>query len=313
MVIRCNTETDLIFYYQLISFNWETYDQTLKGSTDTIKIKAILNTGCLKCLRFENWLHLSFVYTSAPLTRCALRMWRASSARLINFLRTWGEQRTPGEWKGHPTHPVLFVFALRTDKFLFVANGMRTICGWRCTDLQSRPHICAFGSRTIRERFVNHSARSYKAFKVCTTVRLCQWKYVFSKFSLNINFNHPEIDFGKTDHKRLMQFWNWTNLLVSVDSIKPKNTRLTFLTLMGVSKVAEQIPRRNPSTLEVEMMEGAVENISDYLQNHLQIIIKIFNFNNKHYGKFKYHGLLGKLYHWPRNLQSLLCFVLSFD
>ncbi len=41
---------------------------------------------------------------------------------------------------------------------------------------------------------------------------------------------------------------------------------------------------------------GPVENISDYLQN-LQIIVKIFNFHNKHCGKFKYHWLLGN-YIW---------------
>ncbi len=47
-VIHCNTETDLIFPYQLISFNGKTYDQTLKGSTDTTKIKANLDNRLLK-------------------------------------------------------------------------------------------------------------------------------------------------------------------------------------------------------------------------------------------------------------------------
>ncbi len=44
LVTHCNTETDLIFYYQLISFNIETYDQTLKGSIGTAKSRQISTT-----------------------------------------------------------------------------------------------------------------------------------------------------------------------------------------------------------------------------------------------------------------------------
>ncbi len=54
-------------------------------------------------------------------------------------------------------HPVLFVFAQKIDKFWFVVNVMRTVYGWRSTGSQSHPHIHAFGSQTIRKRFVNHS------------------------------------------------------------------------------------------------------------------------------------------------------------
>ncbi len=86
-------------------------------------------------------------------------MQRISGVRLINFLQTWGEQSTPGAWNGHLAHPVLFAFAQKINKFWYVANGMRTIRGWRSTSLQSHPHICAFGLQTIRERFANHSAR----------------------------------------------------------------------------------------------------------------------------------------------------------
>ncbi len=58
-------------------------------------------------------------------------------------------------------HPILFVFAQKTDKFWFTANGMRTIHRWRSTGLQSGPHICAFGSQTIRH------ARVYEALGSC--------------------------------------------------------------------------------------------------------------------------------------------------
>ncbi len=103
---------------------------------------------------------LNLVYTSAPLTRCAVRMWRILVAGLINFPWTWSEQRTPNAWKGDLVHPVLFLFAQETDKFWFTANSMQTVRRWRSAGLQSRPHICAFGSQTVRERFANHSACS---------------------------------------------------------------------------------------------------------------------------------------------------------
>ncbi len=70
--------------------------------------------------------------------------------RLINFPRTWGKQRAPGVWKGHPAHPVLFVFMQKINKFWFTATGMRIICGWRNAGSQSHLHIRAFGLRTIR-------------------------------------------------------------------------------------------------------------------------------------------------------------------
>ncbi len=61
--------------------------------------------------------------------------------------------RTPDVWKGHPAHPVLFVFAQKTDKFWFTANGMWAVRGWRSAGLQSHPHIRVLGSRTVHEPF----------------------------------------------------------------------------------------------------------------------------------------------------------------
>ncbi len=104
---------------------------------------------------------LNLVYTSASLTSCAICMQRILGARLISFLQTWGEQRTLGAWKGRPTCPVLFVSAQKTNKFQFVASGMRTIRWWRSTGSQSHPHIHAFGPQTVREQFMNHSMRLF--------------------------------------------------------------------------------------------------------------------------------------------------------
>ncbi len=47
-----------------------------------------------------------------------------------------------------------FVFALKTDKFWFAANGMQTIHGQHSAGSQSHPHIHAFGSQTIRPTHV---------------------------------------------------------------------------------------------------------------------------------------------------------------
>ncbi len=99
------------------------------------------------------------IHECAAYTLC-ICMRSVFAARLINFPRTWGEQRTPGAWKGHPAHPVFFVFTQKTDKFQYAANGMQTIRGWRSIGSQSRPHIRSFGLRTIHKRFANHSACS---------------------------------------------------------------------------------------------------------------------------------------------------------
>ncbi len=96
---------------------------------------------------------LNLVYMSAPLTRCAVCVRWVFGVRLINFPRTWGEQRTPGAWKRHLVHPVLFVFVQQTDKFQFAANGMRTIRRWCSAGTQSHPHIRAFSSRAVCEPF----------------------------------------------------------------------------------------------------------------------------------------------------------------
>ncbi len=79
----------------------------------------------------------------------------------INFLRTWGEERTPGAWR-------CIQFSLcsrkKTNKFWVVANSMRTIRKQRSADLQSRPNIRAFGLRTIHESF---GALMYTRLKNC--------------------------------------------------------------------------------------------------------------------------------------------------
>ncbi len=115
----------------------------------------------------------NLVYTSAPFTCYAVRMRRVFGAQLINFPWTWGEQRTSGAWKGHPAHPVLFVFVQKTDKFRFAANGMRTVRGWRTAGSQSHPHIRAFGTPTVRESF---GALVYTRFIMSMFYTVTQWE-----------------------------------------------------------------------------------------------------------------------------------------
>ncbi len=58
-----------------------------------------------KSLNSHQAFTLNLLYTSAPLTRCAVCVRRVFGPWLINFSRTWGEQRTPGAaWKGQPMH-----------------------------------------------------------------------------------------------------------------------------------------------------------------------------------------------------------------
>ncbi len=116
---------------------------------------------------FKCWImSLAPVYSNMPCKTLYTRVRHlhnapfTCSAWLINFPRTWGEQRTPSTWKRHPAHPFLFVLAQKSDQFLFAANGMQTIRRWRNKGSQSHLLICAFGSQTVREQFVNHSARS---------------------------------------------------------------------------------------------------------------------------------------------------------
>ncbi len=107
--------------------------------------------------------------------------------RLINFPQTWGEQRIPGAWKGHPTHPVLFVFAQKTDKFQFVANSMWTGCRRRSAGSQSHPHIRAFGLWTIREQFANHLAHScIRGFIYYLATTYVHWLFLLLIFGIFI-------------------------------------------------------------------------------------------------------------------------------
>ncbi len=95
---------------------------------------------------------LSFAYTSVPLMRCAIRVWCVNGTRLINFSRTWDEQRTPNAWRciqfslcscKKPTN-----FSLRWMVCELFANGAA----------QVRSPIHTYG-HLVREQFANYSAR----------------------------------------------------------------------------------------------------------------------------------------------------------
>ncbi len=106
---------------------------------------------------------LSFVYTSTPLTRWDIRVRRISDAWLINFPRTWGEQRTPNA-RGR------IQFPLCSRKKLTNFGLWRTVCKSFvdcAAQVRSPVHtyshlVCepfASGSRTIRR------ARLYEALR----------------------------------------------------------------------------------------------------------------------------------------------------
>ncbi len=123
-----------------------------------IRYSGIPVTSCFEgCIVTEPT--LNFVYTSTSLTHYAVHMRRVFGAWLINLLRTWGEQRTPGAWKGHRRIGFSLCSRKKTTNF-----SMRTVCRWCSAGLQSHPHIRAFGSRTIRH------TRVYEALLFVTTL-----------------------------------------------------------------------------------------------------------------------------------------------
>ncbi len=102
---------------------------------------------------------LSVVYTSVPLTHCAICVRRVSGAWLINFPRTWSEQGTPWCMERTPgASSSLCVCA----KFWFATNSMRTVCGWRSAGSQCCPHIRAFGSQTVRKYSASSCIRGFR-------------------------------------------------------------------------------------------------------------------------------------------------------
>ncbi len=108
---------------------------------------------------------LNLVYRSATLMHCTIRMRCVFGAQSINFPRTRGEQSTPGAWKGHPAHPVLFVFVQKTYKFWFTVNIMQTVLGRRSAGSQYHPHILAFW-------FANHLRVVCEPFGTLVYIRL---------------------------------------------------------------------------------------------------------------------------------------------
>ncbi len=80
--------------------------------------------------------------------------------------------REPEANKGHPTHPMLFVFAQKTNKFRFAVNRVRTVCGQRSAGLQSHPHIRAFGLRVVYEPFGSYVCT--RALTVAQLLVSCQ-------------------------------------------------------------------------------------------------------------------------------------------
>ncbi len=99
---------------------------------------------------------LSFVYTSAPLTYCAVCVWCISSAQLINFLQTWGEQRTPSAWKGHPSHPVFFVLRKKPTNF----GSRRMVCEPFANGTAQVRSLIHTYTCLVHELFANHLAHS---------------------------------------------------------------------------------------------------------------------------------------------------------
>ncbi len=190
---------------------------------------------------------LNLVYTSTPLTRCAVRVRRLFGAWLINFPQTRGEQRTPCVWKGHLVHPVLFVFVQKTNKFWFTTNGMRIVCGQHSTGLQSRPHIRAFGSWTVCEQFANHLARSCIRLYIslptdCKAIIIWFLHQIFFSI-LKITLMYSNSKFLRSFFKICCKFlWNF----VRTPEKHPKNyfrNQENFLKISIILSIIKNLPK----------------------------------------------------------------------
>ncbi len=110
---------------------------------------------------------ISFVYTSAPLTHCIICMQRISGTRLINFPRTWGEQRTPNAWSR-----IQFSLCSCKNRQISVRSERYAKCS------QMVQHRFAILSSHMRIWFANRSQAVHKPFCALVYTRL----YIFQVY-----------------------------------------------------------------------------------------------------------------------------------
>ncbi len=112
---------------------WIVKNSSVASSTRNVGFLyyLLLNSSCISrnCVVFPTNLNEFIIFTNFPHTflifhskTCKALYTRV--AWLINLPWTWGEQRTPGAWKGQPVHPVLFVFAQKPTNF----GLQQTVC-----------------------------------------------------------------------------------------------------------------------------------------------------------------------------------------
>ncbi len=173
------------------------------------------------CLCVWNWDSLNLVYTSA-LTHCAILVQLVFDARLINFLRTWGERRTPSAWKGHLAHPVLFVFAQKPTNF----GSRRTVCELfvdGAAQVRSLIHTYAYlvhepftsGLQTIRR------AHIYKALE--------QWSTSIDVCVCSYSQSWKVIEKLKVLSEKRNNFWKWkAKAEKMIEKLKAKSKIFNF-------------------------------------------------------------------------------------
>ncbi len=186
---------------------------------------------------------------------------RAHRLRLINFPRTWGERRTPCAWKGHATHPVLFVFAQKTDKFRFAANGMRTVRRWRSAGLQSHPHICTFGSQTMNEQFTNRSWAVREPFGILVYTRLKEYCTLF------------RIGNSTLKYAALVSLWRASELIGIRRVITNENRNKSH---MGITLIQHSLKRHSPFPPAGSLQNAAIVKPAIHYSRTWRIGAKLF-------------------------------------
>ncbi len=147
---------------------------------------------------------LSFVYMSAPLTCCVVRARRVSGMWLINFPRTWGEQRTPDAWRHIQISLCLGKKLTNFDLWRMVCEPFADSAAQVCSPVHTHEHLVrdlfASGSQIIQHACVYEAlcdvlisqttATTTESLPVVTDCFLCvrAFKWIYLPFRYIIIF-----------------------------------------------------------------------------------------------------------------------------
>ncbi len=107
-------------------------------------------------------------------TKVSVHTQRTLSSLYWKNAKTWATRVKFVNMKKHVyiAHTIPFVFAHKSDKFQFEANGMWTACRWCNVCSQSHLHLHVFGIRTIGKLFGSQLYTSPNSWLFYSHIRL---------------------------------------------------------------------------------------------------------------------------------------------